>query len=138
MLDLYKDLIIDHGSNPRNKYVMKDCTNSAKGFNHLCGDSFELYLKVVGENIESISFNGSGCTISVASASLMTIIMKKKTIASSMELFRKFQDLILNGSASSDLDELCILSNVRKFPSRVKCVTLIWHTFNHALNDKGT
>lgn len=133
MFDLYKDLILDHGANPRNKYVMSSYTNYAKGFNHLCGDFFELYLNLVDDCIEKISFNGSGCAISVASASLMTVILSKKTISESQALFERFHSLVISGCDNSNVDDLCVLANVRKFPSRIKCAMLIWHTFNHAI-----
>jgi len=137
MFDLYKDLIIDHGLNPRNKYVLDKFTNSAKGFNHFCGDSFCLYLNVVNSYIKEISFDGSGCSISIASASLMTLSLKNKSIVESLEIFNYFKGIIRGDIECKDnLPNINVLSSVKKFPSRVKCATLIWHTLHDALIHK--
>jgi len=134
MFDLYKDLVIDHGLNPRNKYVMEKFTNFARGFNHFCGDSFNLYLNVVDECIQNVSFYGEGCSVSIASASLMTMYLKKKTLIEAKVLFNYFNLLIKNDIEINDeFHDLNVLSNIKRFPSRVKCATLIWHTLNDAL-----
>lgn len=134
MLNLYKDLIIDHGLNPRNMRVMENFTNSARGFNPFCGDSFYLYLNIIDESIYDISFHGKGCSISTASASLMTVFLKKKNLVEAIALFDYFK-LLVKGDVDCrhDLHDLNVLSNVTRFPSRVKCATLIWHTLNDAL-----
>lgn len=134
MLDLYKDLIIDHGLNPRNMYIMEKFTNVARGFNPFCGDSFYLYLNIVDDSICDISFYGKGCSISTASASLMTVFLKKKSVVEAVSVFDYFK-LLVKGKVECkhDLHDLNVLSNVTRFPSRVKCATLIWHTLNDAL-----
>jgi len=135
MLDLYKDIIIDHGNNPRNKYIMKDYTHTFNGHNYLCGDSLIIYLKIYENNIKSISFSGAGCVISVASASLMTIVLKNKSIDSSINIFEYFKSIIVSGADINEkFSNLNVLAGVRKFPSRVKCATLIWNTFYGAVN----
>lgn len=134
MLELYKDLIIDHGLTPRNKYIIPIFTHSAKGFNHFCGDSVILYLNIKNNIIEDISFDGVGCSISIASASLMTNIFKKKYITEAMNIFDYFQNLIKNTTEKEEIySDINVLASVNKFPSRVKCATLIWHTFKDAL-----
>lgn len=137
MLELYKELIIDHGLNPRNKYVMENFTNFAKGFNSFCGDSFCLYLNIVDNCIYDISFDGKGCSISTASASLMTVYLKKKTLSEASEMFDYFK-LVVKGSVKlkEELHDLNLLSNICRFPSRVKCATLIWYIFSDVLVNK--
>lgn len=135
MIDLYKDLIIDHGMNPRNKCIIKDYTHIAKGFNHFCGDSFTVYLKINNDQIESISFDGKGCSISTASASIMTISAKNKSILCFEKTFDYLKDLLNNKQIINDYEKINILSNVKNFPSRIKCATLIWHTTQDAINN---
>lgn len=138
MLDLYKDFIIDYGMNPRNRYNIKNYTYMEKGFNYLCGDSLILYLYIEKDCIKNISFNGVGCTISMASASLMTCMFKEKSIKSSLELFYIFKQLITNKEFKYDkYHNLNALANVNRFPSRIKCATLIWNTFFSILNHNG-
>ncbi len=128
MIELYKDLIIDHGLNPRNKYIMKNFTHHSKGFNHFCGDAFDIYLNISNNIITNISFNGTGCAISIASSSLMTIYLKDKHTKNIYEAFNYFQNLIKNNIIKQDkFDNFNLLANVRKFPSRIKCATLPWH-----------
>lgn len=136
MLDLYKDLIIDHGVNPRNKYVMTNFTNFARGFNYFCGDKFDLYICISNSLINEISFNGVGCSVSTASASLLTFFLKNKSLIYAESLFVYFTTLIKDINAVCYDDsyyELNVLSNVRNYPARVKCATLIWHTLVDAL-----
>lgn len=134
MLELYKDLIIDHGNNPRNKYKMCDYTHFSRGYNYLCGDQFDVYLLVKNDVIEKVSFFGIGCVISTASSSLMSIVLNNKNIKDGNDLFNYFIGIIKGRiSLNNDFYELNVLSNVKKFPNRVKCATLIWHTFNSAL-----
>lgn len=138
MLELYKDLIIDHGLNPRNKYTMQKYTHYARGYNHFCGDSFILYVNIINNTIKELSFTGEGCSISTASASLMSIILKDKTIEESLNIFDYFQNLIKNNINENEMyRHINVLSNVKKFPSRVKCATLIWHTFKNSFSENG-
>lgn len=134
MLELYKELIIDHGLTPRNKYIMSEFTTSARGFNHFCGDSVTIYLSLKNNIIENISFDGVGCSISIASASLMTNTLKKKHITEALNIFDYFQNMIKNKiDENQTYSDINILASVNKFPSRVKCATLVWHVFKNAL-----
>lgn len=136
MLELYKELIIDHGLNPRNKYHMLKYTNKINAFNHFCGDSFILYLNIIDNEIKSLSFEGQGCSISVASASIMTTILKQKDILQAEFLFDYLKKIINNDLAIDKKNvELNILANVKKFPSRVKCATLIWNALKEIINE---
>ena len=138
MLELYKDLIIDHGINPRNKYAMQKYTHHAIAYNHFCGDSFTLYINIINNKIEGLSFTGEGCSISTASASLMSIMLKNKTIEEGLNIFDYFQNLIKNDINKNEMYQtINILSNVKNFPSRVKCATLIWHTFKNSIKHNG-
>ncbi len=140
--DLYQQVIVDHNKSPRNFHAMADATSKAEGFNPLCGDRLILYLKVSEAGvIEDVSFEGSGCAISTASASLMTEQLKGKRVEEAEELFRKFHAMI-----TSDIDEkldaeslgkLAVLGGVREFPSRIKCATLCWHTLHAALTGEA-
>lgn len=136
MFDLYKDLIIDHGINPRNKHVLSYFTNSSTGFNHLCGDKFDIYINLKDDFLIDLSFTGIGCSVSTASASLLTLLLKNKSLHFSEDLFIYFIKIIKD-EKSICYDEvyrdLNVLANVRKYPSRVKCATLIWHTLAEAL-----
>lgn len=137
MLELYKELIIDHGLNPRNKYHMLKYTNKINAFNHFCGDSFILYLNILNNKIEDISFEGQGCSISVASASIMTTLVKKKDFIQIDLLFNYLKKIIHNDLTLDENNlELNVLSNVKKFPSRVKCATLIWNALKEIINEK--
>lgn len=135
MIDLYKDLIIEHGLNPRNNYIMNDCTHHAKGFNHFCGDSFTVYLKLANNNIINISFEGKGCSISTASASIMTISTKNKSILYFEKTFDYLKNLLNNKAIDEEYININVLSNVKNFPSRIKCATLIWHTMQDAIKN---
>lgn len=136
MLELYKELIIDHGLNPRNKYHMIKYTNKINAFNHFCGDSFILYLNIINNEIKDLSFEGQGCSISTASASIMTTILKKKTISEADSLFDYLKKIIHNNlELNEENAELNVLANVKKFPSRVKCATLIWNALKEIINE---
>lgn len=133
--DLYQQVIVDHNRNPRNFGVLENANSTLEGFNPLCGDKLTLYLNIQDDKIEDISFDGSGCAISVASASLMTDMMKGKTKAEATELFNQFHDLVMSED-EIDFDQfgkLAALAGVRDYPSRVKCATLCWHTLNSSL-----
>lgn len=133
--NLYQELIIDHGTEPRNHYVLETANHDAEGYNPLCGDKVHLYLHTDGDVITDISFTGQGCAISTASASIMTQILQGKTIEQAQELFNKFLNLVTTDNKEHEnLGKLEALAGVRKFPSRVKCATLAWHTLQKALN----
>lgn len=136
--DLYQEIIVDHNRTPRNFGKLAGANRKLEGFNPLCGDRLTLYLDVDGGAIRDIRFDGSGCAISVASASLMTEAMKGKTVAQAEALFGEFHGL-LTGSAPKDagqsLGKLAALAGVRDYPSRIKCAVLCWHTLRSALHD---
>jgi nitrogen fixation protein NifU and related proteins len=135
--DLYQELILDHGRRPRNFKRLDDATRNAEGYNPLCGDKVKIYVKMNGDDIKDISFEGSGCAISTASASIMTEILKGKTRADAEELFQRFHDLVTGKKAQLDAPELGkleVFSGVSEFPIRVKCATLSWHTLRAALH----
>ena len=133
--DLYQEIIVDHNRNPRNFGVIADADKTMEGFNPLCGDKLKLYIKIDGQNISDIAFDGTGCAISVASASLMTDAMKGKSIDEAETLFNNFHSLITteNGIDSDHLGKLAVLAGVKDFPARVKCASLCWHTLRSAL-----
>ena len=136
--DLYRDVIVDHNRSPRNFRKIPDATRALEGFNPLCGDKLTVYLKMDGDKIADLSFEGSGCAISVASASLMTERLKGKTRAEAERLFGAVHDLLTKDGTQEDpetLGKLAALSGVREFPSRVKCASLCWHTMKGALSD---
>ncbi len=135
--ELYQDIIIDHGRHPRN-FGACACANHVKeGFNPLCGDKVMLYVNTQQGIIENISFEGSGCAISMASASLMTEAVKGKSIENAQELFDSFHQLVTKAQvnpANAKLGKLAALAGVAEYPMRVKCATLAWHTLAAALN----
>jgi nitrogen fixation protein NifU and related proteins len=136
--DLYQDIILDHSKHPRNLHVMDNATGQAKGYNPLCGDKLELFLKMEGEIVKDVSFVGSGCAISTASASLMTESLKGKTRHEALELLEKFHDLLTKESAvGQGLGKLVVFCGVRDYPARVKCATLAWHTLKSALTNSA-
>ena len=135
--DLYQELILDHGRRPRNFRPLDGATRSAEGYNPLCGDKVKIYVKMDGDIVKDISFEGSGCAISTASASIMTETLKGKTRAEAEELFQTFHDLVTGRQPELDapeLGKLAVFSGVSEFPIRVKCATLSWHTLRAALN----
>jgi nitrogen fixation protein NifU and related proteins len=132
--DLYQETILDHSKRPRNHHPLADADRKAEGYNPLCGDKLKLYLKLDGEVVKDASFEGSGCAISTASASLMTESLKGKTREEAMKLVDKFHDLLTTDTpASRDLGKLVVFCGVREYPARVKCATLAWHTLKSAL-----
>ena len=138
--ELYQELILDHGRRPRNFKPLAEANRTAEGFNPLCGDKVKIYVKVDGDAIEDISFQGSGCAISTASASIMTETLKGKTRGEAEELFETFHDLVTGEPAkldSPELGKLAVFSGVSEFPIRVKCATLSWHTLRAALKENG-
>ena len=140
--ELYQEVILDHGKNPRNFHVSDDATNEARGNNPLCGDQLVIYLKLDDAgNVTDASFLGKGCAISMASASMMTDLLKGRSGAEAQAMFDAFHDMCTGEGDGSDLDEdvekLRVLSGVREFPPRVKCATLPWHTMVAALKGEN-
>jgi len=138
--DLYREVIIDHNRNPRNFGKLSGARHVLEGFNPLCGDRLTLYLDVNDDRIENICFDGAGCAISVASASLMTDLIKSKTVAEARNIFDAFHDMVINdkGVSADGLGKLVALAGVRDYPARVKCATLCWHTLRSALEGGDT
>ena len=133
--DLYQDLILDHSKHPRNCHAMADANRNAEGYNPLCGDKLKLYVKMEGDIVKDASFQGSGCAISTASASLMTESLKGKTREEALKLLEKFHDLLTTDTpVTKDLGKLIVFCGVRDYPARVKCATLAWHTLKSALD----
>jgi nitrogen fixation protein NifU and related proteins len=132
--DLYRDVILDHNRRPRNFGPLEAADASVEGFNPLCGDRLTLRLKLATDKIADIRFEGQGCAISTASASMMTEAVKGKTRAEALSLFDRVHRLLTDDAASGeDLGKLAALSGVREFPARVKCASLCWHTLASAL-----
>ena len=139
--DLYQEVILDHNKSPRNFRAIADADRKAEGYNPLCGDQVTIYLKIQDGTIQDISFQGSGCAISKASASLMTAELKGKTAAEAQRLFDSVHQM-LTGECNDQkngqqLGKLATLSGVYKFPARVKCASLAWHTVKSALKGEG-
>ncbi len=134
--DLYQEVVVDHGRRPRNFHKLEGATHAAEGLNPLCGDHLTVYLKLDGEVIREVSFEGSGCAISKASASVMTGALKGKTRAEAEALFERFHAMVTEGLGSvkpEELGKLAVFSGVWEFPTRVKCASLAWHTLRSAL-----
>ena len=138
--DLYQDVILEHSKAPRNYRELPAANHKAEGFNPLCGDRFTVYVALEGDAIRDISFQGSGCAISKASASMMTQIVKGKTMAEAEKIFGRFHEMVTGhapaGGNESELGKLTVFSGVSEFPVRVKCATLAWHTLHAALEGK--
>jgi nitrogen fixation NifU-like protein len=133
--ELYQEVILDHNRRPRNFRTMDEARRQ-EGYNPLCGDRLTLYVKVEKDRIADVAFQGSGCAISKASASLMTEALKGKTVAEARELFEKFHDMVTSSPEmpAPDLGKLSVLSGVREYPTRVKCASLAWHTMKAAIS----
>ena len=142
--ELYKDIILEHGKSPRNFGKCEKYTYEAKGHNPLCGDQVHVYLKLNNEkNVDNVTFEGTGCAISIASTSIMTELVKGKSLESAKKIVIDFLNMIKNTQEikSNDLDEdqkikIMSLSGVKQYPMRVKCATLAWHTLTSAINGK--
>jgi nitrogen fixation NifU-like protein len=132
--DLYQQLILDHNQNPRNFREIEHASHSANGHNPLCGDQLEVFLSIEDNMIKDIAFQGSGCAISKASASIMTSELKNKTVLEAEQIFDKFHTMITEGNTDDSLGKLSVLSGVHQYPSRVKCAILAWHTAMGAVN----
>ena len=135
--DLYQEVILDHCKHPRNFHEMGNPTCSAQGHNPLCGDQLKLYLAIDGEQIKDISFIGSGCCISKASASLLTDSVKGKTKSEVQNLFDQVHEMVTTGEVKGDVGKLAVFAGVHKFPARVKCAILAWHAVMAALKGQG-
>jgi nitrogen fixation NifU-like protein len=137
LADLYQQLILDHNQSPRNFLVLPDANRRAYGINPNCGDNYTLFANIDGDVVKEISFQGSGCAISKASASLLTVSLKGKTKAEMKALFNKVQDMILNRKITGDVGSLAALAGVHKFPERTKCAILPWHAAMAAVEGRG-
>ena len=135
--ELYQELILDHNRRPRNFGSLADANRSAEGYNPLCGDKLKVYLRLENDRIAGVSFEGSGCAISKASASLMTDAVKGQTISDATALFDRVHAMLTTPIDrpvdASDVGKLAVLSGVREFPVRIKCASLAWHTLKAAL-----
>ena len=142
--ELYQEMILDHNRSPRNFHTMLDATAEANGFNQLCGDKLTIYVKVNEGIVTQVSFMGSGCAISKASASLMTEVLQGKTIEKAHHLFQQFHlmltgddEVMMDEKTKGSLDKLMAFAGVRAYPARVKCATLAWHAFEAALRHEN-
>lgn len=155
--ELYQTTILDHSRQPKNFGKLDECTHKAEGYNPLCGDKVTVYLEIDGDHVKDIRFDGAGCAISTASASLMTEALKGRTIEEARTLFRRVHETMTGqatGQADADaaasgavganaaaadveLGKLAVFEGVRQYPLRVKCATLAWHTLNNAIDGKG-
>ena len=137
LYDLYQELIIDHSKSPRNYGVLTEATHYKTGHNPLCGDQLVLSLIIRDHVIVDAKFQGAGCAISIASASLMTDVLRGKTVDEALKLYRAFHLLVTEDQKpTQDLGKLLSLEGVKHFPVRVKCATLAWHTFEAALEEE--
>ena len=137
--DLYQEVILDHNKRPRNFRVLDHPSHQAEGYNPLCGDRLKLYLEVDGGVVTDVGFQGTGCAISRASASLMTDAVRGKSVDEVRALFERFHRMVTAGldQTVDDLGKLSALAGVREFPVRVKCASLAWHTLKAALDQKA-
>jgi nitrogen fixation protein NifU and related proteins len=138
--DLYQEVILEHSKAPRNYREVKTADHKAEGYNPLCGDRFTVYLQMEGDRIRDIAFQGSGCAISKASASMMTQSLKGKSRDEAKKLFERFHEVVTGRSPAhgdpAELGKLAVFSGVSEFPTRVKCAILAWHTLQAALEGK--
>src|SRR5437899_2372078 len=135
--DLYQQVILDHCKRPRNFHELPTATCSAQGHNPLCGDQLKLFLVLDGDTVKDISFVGSGCCISKASASLLTESVKGKSKADVQAMFHQVHELVTTGQVKGDVGKLAVFAGVHKFPARVKCAILAWHAVMAALKGEG-
>ena len=138
--ELYQEVILEHSKAPRNFRKPESANREAEGYNPLCGDRCTVYIDMDGDAIREIGFQGSGCAISRASASMMTQMVKGKSKAEAAKLFEQFHNLVTgkaDAAKSSDLGKMAVFGGVSKFPARVKCATLAWHTLQSALENKN-
>ena len=138
LADLYQELILDHNKSPRNRRRLENPSCRAEGYNPLCGDRVIVYLVLDDDRVADVAFEGTGCAISTAAASMMTQSLKGKTVGDARALFERFHDLVAGdskGNGGAELGKLRAFAGVRRFPARVKCATLAWHTFKAALDN---
>ena len=139
LVDLYQEMVLDHNNRPRNFQKLEDASNTADGYNPLCGDQISVYLKVENGVIADVGFQGVGCAISKSSASMMTQSVKGKTIHEAEALFQEFHTMVTRDPGTeykaSGLGELEVLSGVCAFPNRIKCASLAWHTLTASLHN---
>ena len=139
--ELYQELIIDHSKRPRNFKVLETANRKLEGYNPLCGDKITVFLELEHDRVKNVSFQGSGCAISTASASVMTDSVKGKTLAEVEALFEVFHDMVTGKPPAAgnapELGKLAVFSGVSEFPARIKCATLAWHTLHAALQGNG-
>jgi len=135
--ELYQEVIFDHNRNPRNFGVLEGANRKAEGFNPLCGDQLTVYMLVNDQGIiEKVTFEGQGCAISTASASIMTEELIGKTAEQAQVIFDNFHTIVTGGDCDVDIGKLAVLTGVKDYPTRVKCATLPWHTTNAAINQQ--
>jgi nitrogen fixation protein NifU and related proteins len=137
LLDLYQQVILDHSKSPRNFHKLPEANRVAQGHNPLCGDNYTIYLVMEGDIVKDIAFQGSGCAISKASASLLTDALKGKTKAEVKAIFDKVHDMVTTGKTDDAVGKLSVFAGVHKFPARVKCAILAWHAALAAVEGKG-
>ena len=139
--DLYQEIILDHNKSPRNFHKLDAANRKVEGFNPLCGDHYTIYLILENDLIKDISFEGSGCAISKASASLMSSMLKGKSVSEAEELFKKFHDIVTGQVDAEehliDMGKLAVFSGVCDYPARVKCATLAWHTMHEGISGEN-
>lgn len=141
--ELYQEVILDHSKRPRHRRGMPEASHSAQGHNPLCGDRATVYLRVEGERVMDVSFEGAGCSISTASASMMSDALRGKTVAEALRLFDLFHQLVTadpsrSAEVAPELGKLAVFAGVHEFPLRVKCASLAWHTMKTAIEGGGT
>ncbi len=137
--ELYQELILEHSKKPRNYREMANANRKVEGFNPLCGDHFTVYLEMEGDTVKDVSFQGSGCALSKASASMMTQVLKGKSKEYAEELFERFHRMVTGGGETNpeELGKLAVFSGVSEFPVRVKCASLAWHAMKAALEGEA-
>jgi nitrogen fixation NifU-like protein len=138
LTDLYQQVILDHSKSPRNFRGMKNASCTAQGHNPLCGDNVTIYLHLEGDRVDDVSFQGSGCAISKASASILTESLQGKTKAEVQKIFDRVREMVTTGNTGDEnLGKLAVFAGVHKFPARVKCAILPWHAAMSALQGRG-
>ena len=137
LTELYQQLLMDHSKSPRNFRVLPDANRTAQGTNPICGDNYTIYARMDGDVVQELTFQGSGCAISKASASLLTEFAKGKTKTDVERIFAQVHDMVMTGKYSGDVGKLAVFAGVHKYPARVKCAILSWHAVMAALNGEA-
>lgn len=135
LTELYNEVILDHAGSPRNFRENLEAGRKAEGYNPLCGDQITVYCLLEGEKLVDLSFTGKGCAICTASASIMTQTLKSKQIAKAQNMFERFHKMLLGEGGEDELGKLSVFAGVHKYPARVKCATLPWHTLQSSLKE---